>query len=235
MSRLSAEVRRQEHAGRGALARGAKEQATPEALLVSQERYAAAVRGVNDGIWDWDLESGRLLRLAAVPGAASGVQRGRAARLVRAVAGPRGARKTSSGCASRSTCTSAGSCPHFESEYRIVCAGRLDRWMLSRGQALRREDGTPYRMAGSLTDVTERKRQEEELLRNALYDDLTGLPNRTLFMDRLAFLETRRERHGERALRGAVRRSRPLQDRERDPRALGGRRPARRGGAQARS
>jgi len=37
----------------------AKEQRAEEALLVSQERYAAAIRGANDGIWDWDLDSER--------------------------------------------------------------------------------------------------------------------------------------------------------------------------------
>jgi diguanylate cyclase (GGDEF)-like protein len=47
------------------------------------------------------------------------------------------------------------------------------------------EKGKPTRMAGSLTDVTDRKVAEERLLHNAFYDGLTELPNRSLFMDRL--------------------------------------------------
>jgi diguanylate cyclase (GGDEF)-like protein len=51
-------------------------------------------------------------------------------------------------------------------------------------------------MAGSLTDTTARKRAEEQLLHDALYDALTQLPNRTLFLDHLglAMEQARRRR-----------------------------------------
>jgi diguanylate cyclase (GGDEF)-like protein len=40
-------------------------------------------------------------------------------------------------------------------------------------------------MAGSQTDVTDRRHAQDQLIRDALYDTLTGLANRTLLMDRL--------------------------------------------------
>ena len=40
-------------------------------------------------------------------------------------------------------------------------------------------------MVGTLTDVTESKNAEERLLHDAVHDNLTGLPNRELFIDRL--------------------------------------------------
>ncbi len=43
----------------------------------------------------------------------------------------------------------------------------------------------PTRMAGSMSDITDRKAAEEQLRHDALHDSLTGLPNRTLFLDRL--------------------------------------------------
>ena len=59
------------------------------------------------------------------------------------------------------------------------------RWMLSRGLAVLDSNRLVYRMTGSLTDVTEQKQAEKQLLHNAFHDALTGLPNRALFMDRL--------------------------------------------------
>lgn len=49
--------------------------------------------------------------------------------------------------------------------------------------AVRAEDGTPSRMAGSVTDISRRKETEEQLRRGAYYDRLTGLPNRALLRE----------------------------------------------------
>ena len=46
-------------------------------------------------------------------------------------------------------------------------------------------DGEVVRLVGTLTDVTEFKNAEERLLHDAVHDNLTGLPNRELFLDRL--------------------------------------------------
>ena len=46
-------------------------------------------------------------------------------------------------------------------------------------------DGEVIRIVGSLSDVTEIKTSEERLLHDAVHDNLTGLPNRELFFDRL--------------------------------------------------
>jgi diguanylate cyclase (GGDEF)-like protein len=57
--------------------------------------------------------------------------------------------------------------------------------VLARGVAVRGPAGRTSRVAGSLTDITERKRTEAQLLHDAFHDALTGMPNRALFMDRL--------------------------------------------------
>jgi C4-dicarboxylate-specific signal transduction histidine kinase len=51
---------------------------------------------------------------------------------------------------------------HYESEYRLRGADGSYRWVETRGATVRDTDGTPRRMVGSLTDVTRRKRAEEE-------------------------------------------------------------------------
>jgi diguanylate cyclase (GGDEF)-like protein/PAS domain S-box-containing protein len=54
--------------------------------------------------------------------------------------------------------------------------------------------GSKVLLSGVIRDISDRKRLEAELTRQALHDSLTGLPNRTLFLDRLAHTLTRSER-----------------------------------------
>lgn len=73
----------------------------------------------------------------------------------------------------------------LNNEHRLRHQDGSYRWVLSRGLAAKGEDGTVYRMAGSILDITDSKGAEQQLLHNAFHDVLTGLPNRALFMDRL--------------------------------------------------
>ncbi len=59
------------------------------------------------------------------------------------------------------------------------------RWFALRARPVIGSDGEIIRCVGTLADVTEQKKAEERLLHDAVHDNLTGLPNRELFMDRL--------------------------------------------------
>lgn len=60
------------------------------------------------------------------------------------------------------------------------------RWFRLRARPIVGSDGEVIRCVGSLLDITEQKVTEERLLHDAVHDNLTGLPNRELFMDRLS-------------------------------------------------
>jgi diguanylate cyclase (GGDEF)-like protein len=81
-------------------------------------------------------------------------------------------------------------------EYRIVLADGSVRWVHDQAFPVRDEQGKVYRIAGIGADVTQRKEAEEKLVYLAHYDGLTGLPNRTLFFDRLSHTLAQAERRG---------------------------------------
>ncbi|RYF10962.1 MAG: EAL domain-containing protein, partial [Deltaproteobacteria bacterium] len=73
----------------------------------------------------------------------------------------------------------------FQSQHRVRHKTGEYRWMLSRGQALRDQEGRAIKLVGSHTDITTQKVSEERLLHEAFHDSLTGLPNSALLRDRL--------------------------------------------------
>jgi len=154
-----------------------------QALRESEERYALATRGASDGIWDWDLRSNTVYysqRWKAMLGY-SEHEIGDTPEDWLNLIHPDDAVTTSALVMAHLE----GQSPHFEHEYRIEYKDGSYGWVLTRGLAVRDEQGKAYRLAGSQTDITDRKKAEHQLLHDALHDALTGLPNRAVFMDRL--------------------------------------------------
>ncbi len=75
--------------------------------------------------------------------------------------------------------------PYYTAEYRIRKKDRTYMWALDRGKVIRWDGtGKPLRMIGTFTDISVRKKLEEEIKKMAFRDPLTNLPNRLLFNDR---------------------------------------------------
>ncbi len=178
-------------------------QRAEETLRESEERFALAVRGANDGIWDWDLRADRIYyspRWKAILGFGESDLSERTDEWLGRVH-PDDRHRVQAALESHLAPveTDAASPRHFESEHRIRHRDGGYRWVLARGIAVRDESGEAYRVVGSMTDVTLRKNAEERLLHDALHDALTGLPNRPLFLDRLGVALARQRRRQEEA------------------------------------
>jgi diguanylate cyclase (GGDEF)-like protein/PAS domain S-box-containing protein len=90
--------------------------------------------------------------------------------------------------------------PLVNFEEKETQAGGEDRWVSTTKLPLRDREGNIVGTFGISRDITERRKAEEELQRQAFYDPLTKLPNRALFLDRLKHLFQR----GRRALGSPV-------------------------------
>ena len=81
-------------------------------------------------------------------------------------------------------------------DFRLRAEDGHYRWFYLRARPVLGSDGEVTRCVGTLADVTEERTAEERLLHDAVHDNLTGLPNRELFMDRLASAVTRTQAEG---------------------------------------
>lgn len=131
------------------------------ALRESEERYALAVRGANDGLWDWNLHSGQLHcspRWRAMLGFPDDAEPLESEAWLQRV------HPEDVAAVRREIDTHLKGLSSFlRSEHRINHPKTGVRWMLVRGQAVRDATGSPIRMVGSQTDMTERKRVLEAL------------------------------------------------------------------------
>src|SRR6516165_2223647 len=130
-------------------------------LSKSRERFELAVRGSQDGLWDWDLETNVVYyspRWKSILGyedheIANGLEEW-------------SQRLHPDECEqvlAANYAHIAGATPHYEYEFRLRHKDGSYRWILSRGVAMRDSQGKAYRMAGSHSDLTERKRIEAAL------------------------------------------------------------------------
>ncbi len=153
------------------------------ALKESEERYALAARGANDGIWDWDIAaqkfyfSSRFLAMMGLKPEEAPTDLESWSQMLHPDDGP-----AFLDLIGRHI---EGTLKQLRVEYRVQHPDGHYRWMLIRGEAVRDGNGRARRIAGSQTDITDFR----------LIDTLTGLPNRLLFSDRLEQAYLRFESH----------------------------------------
>jgi len=163
-------------------------------LDAQRQRLALALKGADLGLWDRDLSTGSLVvdeRWANMLGY-------RLDEAPRDVAAWRALVHPDDYHAVRHALGAhlRGQVPQYEAELRVRMKDGDWRWILTRGRVTERSaDGTPLRLTGTHLDITERRLAKDEIARLAMYDLLTGLPNRRLLLDRLKhdLAEARRE------------------------------------------
>ncbi|HLT25420.1 MAG TPA: PAS domain-containing protein [Zeimonas sp.] len=137
--------------------------AARDALAASQQRFALAVAGSDDGIWDWDLAAQRIYlsaRARELLGVPDAPEVGSKEEIFRQV------RMHPDDAAQREQALLehfAGRSPAFDGEYRVLHDDGSARWIHVRGVCVRDDEGNPLRIAGSISDIDARKRAEHAL------------------------------------------------------------------------
>ncbi|MFP5512620.1 MAG: EAL domain-containing protein [Alphaproteobacteria bacterium] len=165
-------------------------------LRQSEERYALAAAGAADGLWDWHIDGGEIYyspRWKAMLGYEDAEIGGTVDEWFRRVLPG-----DLDGLRTAINLHLTGERPHLQHEFRIRDKAGAEMWMLVRGLAVRDDRGCAVRMAGSMTDITARKKAEQQILFDAVHDAMTGLPNRTLLLDRIGQALDRNRRAGAR-------------------------------------
>ncbi len=126
-----------------------------EALRQSRERFDLATRAARVCVWDWDAQSGAFHMDDSVFGPYSQRDpRGRAADVPR-----QDVEQLVAALASYLE----GETPEFSGEYRMTLPDGRSRWFMIRGRAIYTRDGHLARLLGTIMDVTQRRRVEDEL------------------------------------------------------------------------
>jgi diguanylate cyclase (GGDEF)-like protein/PAS domain S-box-containing protein len=152
-------------------------------IVSDVERRALALTGAGDMIWDWDVSADKVftspetehilgLKRGTLEGPAAAwldvlhpLDRDRFRASLDGVVEQRRGRLTQ--------------------DFRLRTADGHYTWFALKARPVVGSDGEVARLVGTLTDVTEIKKSEERLLFDAVHDNLTGLPNRELFLDRM--------------------------------------------------
>jgi diguanylate cyclase (GGDEF)-like protein/PAS domain S-box-containing protein len=167
----------------GQLRREITERSRAEAALrISEQRLANAQRIARIGHWEWELATGRLYWSDEVC-RILGVEPGQITPDYRHFLGmlPQEDREAVEEAATRTLRDGT----RYEVDHRIRCPDGSERVLHEDGEVVRDEQGRPVLMRGTAQDITERRDYEDRLRHVANFDPITGLPNRTLFKDRL--------------------------------------------------
>ncbi len=152
-------------------------------IVSDVERRALALTGAGDMIWDWDVSADKIFtspETETMLGLKRGALEGPAARwldILHPLDRDRFRASLDSVLEQRRG--------RVVQDFRLRTPDGHYLWFALRARPVVGSDGEVVRLVGTLSDVTEFKTAEERLLHDAVHDNLTGLPNRELFLDRL--------------------------------------------------
>jgi diguanylate cyclase (GGDEF)-like protein/PAS domain S-box-containing protein len=152
-------------------------------IISDVDRKALALTGAGDLIWDWDVASDKVFtspETEALLGLRRGALEGPAAQWMDVVHSHDRDRFR----AALDSVLEQGR-GRLVQDFRMRTPDGHSLWFMLKARPVVGSDGEVIRLVGTLADISEAKVAEERLLQDAVHDNLTGLPNRQLFVDRI--------------------------------------------------
>jgi diguanylate cyclase (GGDEF)-like protein/PAS domain S-box-containing protein len=152
-------------------------------IISDVDRKALALTGAGDLIWDWDVASDQVYtspEAETLLGLKRGALEGSAAQWMDSVHQHDRARFR----AALDSVIEHGR-GRLVQDFRLRSPDGHSLWFVLKARPVVGSDGEVIRLVGTLSDVSEARVAEERLLQDAIHDNLTGLPNRQLFVDRV--------------------------------------------------
>jgi diguanylate cyclase (GGDEF)-like protein/PAS domain S-box-containing protein len=154
------------------------------ALVASEERWKFAIEGAGDGLWDWNMQTGKAFyssRYKTMLGFAEDEVGDTADEWTKRIHPD-----DAPGVFAAMQPYIEGMPGNVTVEFRMLCKDGSWQWTLGRGMVVEHDaHGKPKRMIGTNTDITTIKEHQSQLEHIAHFDALTHLPNRLLLADRL--------------------------------------------------
>jgi len=147
-------------------------------ITLSKERYSLAQKAARIGSWDWDILTGKLEwseQIEPLFGFRKGEFGGDYDSFISAV------HEEDRQHVINAVNAALDGIKEYAIEHRIVWPNGEIKWVAETGDVVRAADGSPVRMVGIVSDITDRKILEEKLYYTSITDELTGLHNRRGF------------------------------------------------------
>lgn len=156
-----------------------------KALLESEQRWSFALEGAGEGVWDWNVKTGHVLfsrRWKEMLGYAEDeFENSMAAWEVHLHPDERPE------VLAAIDAYFGDMASVFDIEFRMRAKDGSWKWIQARGKVVSCDaEGKPLRMIGTHVDISEKKKFEKLIWKQANFDLLTQLPNRSMFLDRLS-------------------------------------------------
>lgn len=150
-----------------------------KALMQSEDRFRQVIDGINDAVWEWDVEKNVFFASDKWESITGYSNKNIDIKILLKNPNVSGNLTNIFDDIMENSNITNG---YYRNELHIITKDGNEKWILLRGKLIKDSDGKITKIAGSISDYTEAKNANDKIKELAYYDTLTGIPNRNTFL-----------------------------------------------------